>query len=82
MLARAAKLCGMDVELENYEILNSLAQFGDYTTVSDWAKESMAFCYSEDILDQNDLNARPNRAVMRCEMAQMIYNLLGKAKLL
>ena len=82
MLARAAKLCGMDVELENYEILNWLAQFGDYTTVSDWAKESMAFCYSEDILDQNDLNARPNRAVMRCEMAQMIYNLLGKAKLL
>ena len=82
MLARAAKLCGMDAELENYEILNSLAQFGDYITVSDWAKESMAFCYSEDILDQSDLNIRPNRAVKRCEMAQMIYNLLGKAKLL
>lgn len=82
MLARAAKLCGMDAELENYEILNSLAQFGDYITVSDWAKENMAFCYSEDILDQSDLNIRPNRAVKRCEMAQMIYNLLGKAKLL
>ena len=82
MLARAAKLCGMDTELENYEILNSLAQFGDYISVSDWAKESMAFCYGEDILDQNDLNARPTRAVKRCEMAQMIYNLLGKAKLL
>ena len=27
MVARAAKLCGMDTELETYEILNVLAQF-------------------------------------------------------
>ena len=82
MVARAARLCGMDTELEPYEILNALAQFGDYVTVDDWAKESMAFCYGEDILDQSDLNIVPKRAILRCEIAQMLYNMLGGAKLL
>lgn len=82
MVARAAKLCGMDTELESYEIRNTLAQFGDYVTVGAWAQESMAFCYSEDILDQSDLNLEPYLPILRCEMAQMLYNLLGSAKLL
>lgn len=82
MVARAAKLCGMDTELETYEILNVLAQFGDYMSIGEWARESMAFCYGEDILDQSDLNAEPNRAILRCEIAQMLYNMLGSAKLM
>lgn len=82
MVARAAKLCGMDTELETYEILNVLAQFGDYISIGEWARESMAFCYGEDILDQSDLNAEPNRAILRCEIAQMLYNMLAKAKLM
>jgi len=82
MAARAAKLCGMDTELETYEILNVLAQFGDYMSIGEWARESMAFCYGEDILDQSDLNVEPNRAILRCEIAQMLYNMLVKAKLM
>lgn len=82
MVARAAKLCGMDTGLETYEILNAIAQFGDYVTIGAWARESMAFCYSEGILDQNDLNVNPFRPILRCEMAQMLYNLLDSAKLL
>ena len=82
MVARAAKLCGMDTELENYEILNVLAQFGDYVTIDEWAREGMAFCYGRDILDQSDLDTEPKRAILRCEIAQMIYNMLGKAKML
>ena len=82
MVARAAKLCGMDTELETYEILNVLAQFGDYISIGEWARESMAFCYGEDILDQNDLDIEPKRAILRCEIAQMLYNMLDSAKLL
>ena len=82
MVARAAKLCGMDTELETYEILNVLAQFGDYMSIGEWARESMAFCYGEDILDQSDWNVEPNRAILRCEIAQMLYNMLAKAKLM
>ncbi len=82
MVARAAKLCGMDTTLENYEILNVLAQFGDYSDVSEWARESIAFCYGENILDQSDLDIQPGRAILRGEIAQMIYNMLGSAKML
>ena len=82
MVARAAKLCGMDTELESYEILNVLAQFGDYVRVSEWARESVAFCYSEDILDRSALDIEPGRAILRCEIAQMLYNTLSSAKLL
>ena len=82
MVARAAALCGMDTELEDHEILNMLAQFGDYISVAQWARESMAFCYGEDILDQSDLDIEPKRAILRCEIAQMLYQLLGSARLL
>jgi len=82
MVARAAKLCGMDTELETYEILNVLAQFSDYMSIGEWARENMAFCYGEDILNQSDLNAEPNRAILRCEIAQMLYNMLAKAELM
>ena len=82
MVARAAKLCGMDTELETYEILNVLAQFGDYMSIGEWARESMSFCYGEDILDQSDWNVEPNRAILRCEIAQMLYNMLVKATLM
>ena len=82
MVARAARLCGMDTGLEGYEILNTLAPFGDYVTVGQWARESMAFCYRENILNQDDLNIEPARPILRCEIAQMVYNLLGTAKLL
>lgn len=82
MVARAAALCGMDTDLEDYEILNMLAQFTDYPTVSAWARESVAFCYGENILDQSDLNVQPGAAILRCEIAQMLYNLLDGAKLL
>ena len=82
MVARAAALCGMDTDLEDYEVLNMLAQFTDYVTVSAWARESVAFCYGENILDQSDLNVEPKTPILRCEIAQMLYNLLDGAKLL
>ena len=82
LVSRAAKLCGMDTQMETYMILNALAQFGDYITADEWARESLAFCYSEDILDQNDLDIQPKRAILRAEIAQMLYNMLGSAKLL
>jgi hypothetical protein len=82
MVARAAKLCGMETSMDSQQILNVLAQFGDYVAVADWAKEGVAFCYSSNILDLDDLNVEPNRAIRRSEIAQMIYNMLGSAELL
>ena len=82
MVARAAKLCGMDTSLSSQEIRDVLAQFGDYMTIASWAQEGMAFCYKEGILDQSDWNTEPNRAILRCQVAQMLYEMLDAAKLL
>ncbi|MEG1997284.1 MAG: S-layer homology domain-containing protein, partial [Clostridiales bacterium] len=49
MVTRAAKLCGMDVAVHDMAIRDMLAQFGDYTKISDWARGSLAFCYRENI---------------------------------
>ncbi|MBQ9931777.1 MAG: S-layer homology domain-containing protein [Firmicutes bacterium] len=82
MVARAAGLCGMDTKLSETAIRNMLAQFADYRTCSSWATESLAFCYSEDILSQADLEIQPKTPIKRCEIARMLYNMMNAGELL
>ena len=82
MVARAAKLCGLDTAMDAASIKDMLAQFGDYRGVASWAKEPLAFCYSAGILDQSDLNIEPTKAILRCEIAQMLFNMLTVAELI
>lgn len=82
MVARAAKLCGLDTSMDAASVKDMLAQFGDYRSVASWAKEPMAFCYSVNILDQSDLNIEPTKVILRCEIAQMLYNMLSAAELI
>jgi len=82
MIARAAKLCGMDTTMSAAETRDILAQFGDYVTIASWAQDSLAFCYREEILDQSDLNIQPTKAILRGEIAQMLFNMLTKANLI
>lgn len=82
MLARASKLCGMDTDVNQGEIRDMLAQFSDYVKISEWSRASLAFCYKQNILDQSELEINPKSLVRRCEIAQMIFNMLGTANLL
>lgn len=82
MVARAAKLCGMDTSMGTAEIRDMLAQFADYVLVASWAQESVAFCCKKNILNQSDLEINPVNAIKRCEIAQMLFNMLGDANLL
>jgi hypothetical protein len=82
MVARAAKLCGMDTDYTTAAARDILSQFGDYTKCADWARSSLAFCYDNGILDASALNIQPTVAIKRCEIAQMLYNMLEKANLL
>lgn len=82
MTARAAKLCGMMTDYNEESIRNTLAEFPDYITVSDWAMPAMAFCYYEKLLDGSVMNIEPKTKITRAEMAQLLYNMLGKAKLI
>ena len=82
MVARAAKYCGMDTSMEQGAIMNQLTLFGDYPSVSNWARESVAFCYKEGILNQDDWNIEPARNITRSEVAEMLYHLLEQSELL
>ncbi len=82
MVTRAAKLCGMNTEMDTLAVRDVLAQFVDYVTASDWALSSLAFCYNEKILDNSVMDINPSGAVTRAEIASMLYNMLSLAKLL
>lgn len=82
MVSRAAQLCGLETEMDTAAVRNMLAQFPDYMTSAEWARAQLAFCYQEGILSQTELNIRPQDAVTRAEVAQMLFNLLSSADLL
>lgn len=82
MVARTAKLCGMNTELSEQEIRDILSGFTDYTKSSDWAKSSLALLYKNNILDNDDIEIEPKVSVKRSEIAQMLAKLLIKAKLI
>ena len=82
MVCRAAELCGMDTAMDGGAARDVLAQFGDYMTAAGWARGSLAFCYDQEILDPAELDIRPRAEIKRCEVAEMLYQLLKKAALL
>lgn len=81
MVTRAAALCGLDTERGTAAVRDTLAQFGDYVTAAPWARPGLAFCYDSGILDSAALEIMPAQAIRRCEIAQMLFNLLGRARL-
>jgi len=82
MVARAARLCGMDTNLSDGEILNILAPFGDSRTAASWAQGALAFVFNEGILDDDEFYIQPEIPILRGEIAEMLYRLLGSANLL
>lgn len=82
MLARAAALCGMDAGLDAADARDVLAQFGDYVSVSGWARSAVAFCCRESIFDSSALDIGPGLAVTRGEAAGMLCRLLAAANLI
>lgn len=82
MMKRASNLAGLELELNETATRDILAQFSDYMNISKWARESTAYCYSNEILDTNDLKVNLHKNVTRGEIAQMIFNMLDKVNLL
>ena len=82
MVTSAAKLCGLYKPRDAVAIRDVLSQFTDYLKISDWARDAMAFCYDNGILDQSAIEVQPLAAISRGDIAQMVFNLLGEANLL
>lgn len=81
MIANAGRMAGLKANYTAVETRDILAQFEDYTTSSEWARESLAFCYDAGILDQSELKIRPKEKITRGEVAQMVYQLIHKLEL-
>jgi hypothetical protein len=81
MVVRAAVLCGLDTELTDNQISAVLGDFKDSAKVSDWAKKYLAYCYNSGILEKAE-NIQPQKAILRCEIAQILYNMLNLADLI
>jgi hypothetical protein len=82
MVAKAAALCGINTDYEDFAARNILAGFTDYIKASGWARSSLAFCYDKNILDSSGIEIQPKKSVTRAEVAVMLYNLLNIADLL
>ena len=82
MTIRAAKLCGLDTAMSEAEQNDVLCDYMDYRTIASWAKESMAYCYWNEILNTDDLKAEPTREILRGEVAEMLYRMLQLANLI
>lgn len=81
MVSRASTLAGMETSLSDTSIRNTLAAFTDYMTVPDWAREPLAFCFNEGMLDDSALEINHDTLVTRGEIAHMIYTMLCRANL-
>jgi len=82
MVSRAAKLCGMNIEMKSDEIKDVLASFTDYISLADWSKNDVAFCYSNGIISDEDIEILPNKKIDRATVAEMVFNMLKKSGLL
>lgn len=82
MVTRAAKLCGVNTDIQSFEARNILSQFLDYIKASDWSQTSLAFCYREGVISDDVLDIKPKEFVTRAEIADMLYNVLRIAELI
>ena len=55
-----------------------MALFSDGAAVADWAKDAMAGCCASGIVSWSG-SLQPTKAILRCEIAQMVYNMLKLA---
>jgi len=76
MVARAAKTLGLNTAVDDAAELLSL--YTDGGSVKSWAKDAVAYCCESGILNTGK-TLLPAKEILRCEIAQMIYNMLDVA---
>ncbi len=76
MVARAAKILGIDTSMDNAEIINTLCQFVDYVECDDWSMEAMASCVKNGYIPDKEMNIYPKNDASRSEIAGMVYRML------
>jgi len=82
MVARAGRLCGILAVYDDTAARSVLSAYGDYREAASWAREPMAWCLDQGVLTVEGTDLLPGQAIRRCEIAQMLFNLLEISDLL
>ena len=82
MVANAIKLCGTDTYISEGRVEGVLSAYADKDTVSNWAKNNVAYCIACNILDLPDGKIDATKEVTRSEIAQIVYDMLILTKLI
>ena len=83
MIANAGALSGtLKTTFTPLDIRDKLAQFEDYIQASEWARSGLTFCYTNGILDENEIKIRPKEYITRGEVAEVTYRLMNKLEIL
>lgn len=82
MIKRASSYVKDNVEMNEFEIRDTLSLFTDYMSVHEWAKESLAFCLVNEIISDTGMELEPKHEITRAEMADIVFNLLENLNLL
>ena len=77
MLARAAKTLGLSGAAKDAD--GALSRYPDAANASAYAKDALGFCAENGILESDRTELQPREAIRRCEVAQMVWNLLRAA---
>ncbi|MDD4048460.1 MAG: cadherin-like beta sandwich domain-containing protein, partial [Clostridia bacterium] len=82
VLARAMKLGGIQIKLNEQELERQLSQFHDSEQISEWAKESAAVNVKYGIIVGRDGLLAPKDKITRAETAVIVTRLLKRAGLI
>ncbi len=73
MIARSAKTLGLEPSVSDPDAV--LSAFPDASEVSDYARMPLAFCWKSGLLEKGAALS-PKTPILRCEISQILYNLL------
>jgi hypothetical protein len=83
MIARAMKITGLEISLNDSEISELLEEYSDGTSVSDYATDGVAAGLKTGIVSgTSDSTLAPKDDVTRAEAAVMVQRLLQKSELI
>ena len=83
MIARAAKITGLDASVEESQIDSILAGFADAASVSNYARSSIALCIEAGLVSGKSSSAvAPKEDITRAEVAVIVEKLLRQSDLI
>jgi len=83
MIARAMNTTGLKVDVEQEEVQKLLAEFGDATEASEYAKNSIATCIKAGVANSEEGNMNQVKDnITRAEVAVIVRRLLQKSNLI